>query len=598
MNSNKHKSIITGPILFEVVLVLIALLVSLILFFQRFPLSFTNIFDAIPISFIHKGEGAFWPIITSDPLQMSYLTWAAGNGLGEARSLLSDPHQFANLIENFYPMVADPLVYLGGFLSLFSSLAFAYNTAFIIVPHFVFSVFIYATLRVIKIGKAVAFGFAILSPLMPFRLYLLFQAQHIGASAFLLPIYFLGIALFFVRPSARMTGSVVIGLTLLLMGLSEEHLAYSAAFFFWPFLILYFVSIRPASWSRPHIFTSLKTLLRETWPILTGILLFVTWGYIQFKLLTDLSLAKRFSLDDQGNPDFLIIMRNSVDYSFWFEKPFGFTSVLSCFLLLGCGFSILRILKKNAGSVDYFVFTTSVVFWMCSLLAVGHIPWLAEHLHWQPYHFFFKHMPLFSLQRFPQRMSFVGFTSGLIIAAYGLYCLLSYIPKNRTRLHYFVSVSVAVLLFFTAQQWIYRLGEGQYFNLTRDPYPDVHQIIRNTAGHQNIVLRLPARTAATFEDTRVLLNIIHTDAHFFNGYFSHVPKIYAENYSLFFPNMCEDGLVNNELADVIKKVGIRYFLIDREFVDIDSEGMRKLVQNPKITTLLKTPEFLYLKINL
>ena len=598
MNPNDHKSVMIKSALFESALVLIALLLSLGLFFSRFPLLFSNIFDVIPISFIHKGEGPFWPIITSDPLQLVYLTWAAGNGLSEGRSLLSDPHQFANLVERFYPIVTDPIVYLGGFFSLFSSLAFAYNIAFIIFPHIAFSLFTYMTLRILKVGKGLAFGFAILTPLIPFRLYLLFQAQHIGASAFLLPIYFWGIALFFLHPTARITGSFIVGLTLLLMGISEEHLAYSAAFFFWPFLILYFVSIKPVSWSKSHIIISLKKLIHETWPILISILFFVLWGYLQFKLLTDLAISKRFSLDDHGNPDFEIIIRNSVDFSFWFKEPFGFTSVLLFFLLLGCCISIFRILRKKASFVDHFILATSFVFWICSLLSIGHIPWLAEHFHWHPYQCLFKHMPFFNFQRFPQRMSFVGFMSGLIVASYGFHCLLNYLFSKRPLYYQLSSIFAALLLFFTAQQWVYRLGEGQYYSFAKDPYPEIHQIIRSTAGNQEIVLRLPARTAATFEDTRTLLNIIYTDAHFFNGYFSHVPKTYAENFSLFTPKMCDDGNLTDELINAIKKVGIRYFLIDREFIDIDSEGMRKLVQDPRITTLLKTSEFLYLKVNL
>ncbi len=562
-------------------------ILGLWIFFAQFPLSFVRIYDAVPLSLIQPGGRPFWHTISSDLLQMVYLIWAAGDSLREGTILLYDHHQFANLVERFYPLVTDPLVYLGGLLSLFLPLALSCNLTFIVFPNLVFSIATYFLLRTLTFDKPISFGFALLSCFIPYRIHLMFSSQHIAYSVFLLPLYYLALAQFFLNRIDGWKAAMVVGFLLVLMGLSEEHLAYSVVLFSWPFPVFYMWTLWRGREKRiwPTMFIQAA---KAIWPIGLGLLLLVLWGKVQQTLITDHSVINRYY-------DYGYIIKNSRTYTgLFFKGQFGFGSAVAFFLFVSLPLVTWRLITKRATLIDLLVATIGMVFFLSSFLSVGHMPWFAEAFGWEPYEILFDNLPLFNMQRYPNRMSFVAYFTGLVLAAYGIQRLIWLAPK-KSILRKTLYLAVVFWLIFESRLWVERNGEGQYFDLAKDPYPSVHQAIRDTAGFDGIILRLPAYNSATFEDTRTLLNIIHTDARFFNGYWSHIPKIYADNYSLF-AKFLYTGDLTQPLYEAFKTIGIGYMLLDREFIDINAPPLQKLLLNPKVEPIIETPEFLYLKL--
>ncbi len=574
---------LTQQFLYYIKLALYSFAIFLIIFLFQFPLSLTHFFQAIPLSFVHPGEGEFWPTITPDNLQMLYLIWAAGKNILSGDFLLEDKFQFANNIEIFTPLVTDPLVYLGGVLSLFLPLAASYNLAFIFLPSF-FSIFC-STILISRfsVNPILNIFASSLLPLIPLRTYLMFQGQHIAFSCFVIPLYFLGIFKIFISDKERKSGIFLLSFCLLFFALSEEHLAYHAGLFGIP--VAFFYLYEKFKNLKFNLFDLVKTTFQECYPLLLVLLLLTFWAKYQHYLLIDFADAPKREYE------WGVVVKNSkqVLFPLLYENEFGFSLGLLFFAFIPILFiqQFTKEFKKNF-ILLYAVFSLSLI------LSVGHWPWFKHVFSWEPYQVLYKHFPYFNMQRYSIRMAFFGYSLIPLFTACGINFLFNKLNRDNKYLNKLFLISCALFLIHQSYNLFSRYGKGQYYDVSYDPNEKLHATIKKVAGKEKIILRLPAYKGNTFEDTRSLLDIIYTGSRFYNGYFSYSPKIYND----FFPHfiqLTQDGIFTDILWDHFQKTGVAFLLLDRNF--IKEEIVQKMIGNHGVHLEFNEGSFVLLGLN-
>jgi hypothetical protein len=563
---------------------------TLAIFFVQYPVFFARFFTVVPMSFIHPGEGDFWPVFQPDPLQLTYLVWQAAAQFSSWATPLTDPYQFANLRELFTPLVTDPLVYLGGMLHLLLPLGGSYNAAFFVVPQLAITFAVFFWLRALGVVIVIAAGFSVLAAMMPYRIYLIFQGQHIGASVFLIPLFLMCLTEF-IQNESRRKASAKIGLLLVLFGFSEEHLAYGAVLFCWPWLIVYGLCWWRDSNRTPVQDRKLtRQLYRDFGPALVGLFLLVLWGMLQNHLRVENQLSPRkFDYDfikthSEGSYSDLFIMGT---------RGFGYITWGGIFAVFAMFWTRCR--AATIGRREYVLGGLILVFLSSSVLAAGYFPELNKILGIDVFEIAFDYLPLFDKQRYPSRQGFFAYFAGLALSACGWQYVLTELPwlGNRKVWRFGATAVLCIGLGWEIWRWTTINGEGQYFDLSVNPLSQVHeQMSASTKPGTDIILRLPVKRGSGFEDSRTQLDIIYTGQHFFNGYFSQLPKVYQRIQPIIADTL-KTGEWNEALPRALDEVGVTRILIDREFIDISSGEFRRFIAHPRIKILFEHPKALY-----
>jgi len=495
--------------------------------------------------------------VAMDPLQMVYLTWAAGDALRHGHLLLEDTHQFASRVERFRPMVLDPLVYLGGLLTLVLPLALAHNLAQVILPTLLLALGIYGLLRALAITRPVASGVALLAPFIPYRLLNTAMGQHNAASVCLLPLFYFALvrALTAARPHRWFA---LTGLLLLAIGCSEEHLAVATVLFGWPFVVVHFVryvqAATPASWWR-LLGRWLASLCAQAWPLLPFVAALGIVAAVERDNLLHHSIVRHVYNYD-------VIKQYSVEFNDrYFRHTVGYHALL---LPLACAgvYVILVDWRRRRPTLELANARAAfaLMFVAAAVLSLGYVPVLVRTLHVDLYRFFFEHLPLFDMQRYPHRLSYTAYCGGFVTLACALDAAVARLTARRARL--IAGAAVIVALGVAAVDWGTRAPPTAFYDIAGDPQPALHAAVRRSAGNQHIVLVLPAQNGSMWSDTRVLLTAIHTGARFFNGYWSYVPTIYW-NLVGSLQRVAGNGKLPPELVPDLQRVGVELVLLDK-----------------------------------